>query len=167
MFHLAGVRCFACQPFCNWPNQKSCAKTQSTRRWFIVSAFWSQRRQREGWLRSRLASLSAVQHLLCATSHMKKRHLAGAQVLQILSQENSLTDPWNAPYMPIFLYTVHLSWVSKYENPPHQTVVPHQTVCPRAQGIPQWYSLKVHLADLRSKSGLWDLPGLCVYLLVS
>jgi hypothetical protein len=33
-----------------------------------------------------LASLSAVQHLLCAASHMKNLHFPGAQLFQILSQ---------------------------------------------------------------------------------
>ena len=33
----------------------------------------------------RCARQSDVQHLLCATNHMKKRHFGGAQVFQILS----------------------------------------------------------------------------------
>ena len=90
-----------CMPtFCSMPNQKSRAKTQSSKRWFIVSVTvsLSQWRQWEGWSRPRLASLSSVQHLLCVTSHMKKQHLLGAQVFQILSQENNLTDFWKNPY---------------------------------------------------------------------
>lgn len=87
-------------------------KNSPPKRWFIVSVTvsLSQWRQREGWSRPLLASLSSVQHLLYMTSHMKKQHLSGAQVFQILSQENNLTDPWKNPYKLTWPCIVHLSY---------------------------------------------------------
>ena len=129
---------FCMLTFCSMPNQKSRAKTQSSKRWFIVSvtvslSLW---RQREGWSRPRLASLSSVQHLLCVTSHMKKQHLLGAQVFQILSQENNLTDSWKNPYKLTLPCTVHLSWVTKYENRQHLAVVPKNSTMTFTQSAP-------------------------------
>jgi len=74
-------------------NQNSLAKTQPTRRWLMVSSSWSQSGQHSGRGSPRRASRSAVQHLLCATSHMKSRHLGGAQDFQIFSHGAKRVEP--------------------------------------------------------------------------
>lgn len=51
--------------------QKTLVKTQDTNRWLINSGSWSHRGHLVGWFNSPYANLSAVQHLLWATSHMK------------------------------------------------------------------------------------------------
>lgn len=110
-----------CRPtFCSTPNKKSRAKTQSTKRRFIVpvAVSLSQWRQREGWSRPRLGSLSAVQHLLCATRHKKKQHLCGAQVFQIPplapSKKTILLIPERTSIS--WLCRVLSTWVTKYDN---------------------------------------------------
>ena len=52
--------------------QNSLEKEHCTRRWSKVSSSWSHKRHFSGWFRPRFANLSAVQHLLWATNHMKK-----------------------------------------------------------------------------------------------
>ena len=84
----------ACKPtFCSKTNQNSRANTHDTNRWLIVSSSWSQWGQRVGCGRPRRASLSAVQHLLCAANHIKKRHFLGAQFFQIRSQGLNVVEP--------------------------------------------------------------------------
>jgi hypothetical protein len=63
----------------------------------MVSSTWSQRGHCAGCGSPLLASRSAVQHLLCATSHMKKRHLGGAHDFQILSYGPKRVDPKKKP----------------------------------------------------------------------
>jgi hypothetical protein len=52
-------------------NQNCLAKTQTTNKWLTVSKAWWQRGHRSKWDRPLMASLSAVQHLLCSTGQMK------------------------------------------------------------------------------------------------
>lgn len=59
-------------------NQNYQVKTQETRRWFKVSSSWSHNRHLWGWGKPFFANRSAVQHLPCATSHMKNLHFPGA-----------------------------------------------------------------------------------------
>jgi len=83
----------ACRPrFCRTLNHTCLLKTQDTSKWSMVSPSWSQRGQAAGWERPFLASLSAVQHFLCATVHIKNLHLPGAQLCQILSQRGKKND---------------------------------------------------------------------------
>jgi hypothetical protein len=72
-------------------------KTHEINRCSIVSSAWSHNGQRSGWGRPLLARRSAVQHLLCATNHMKNLHLPGAQLFQILSQGPNCTAPIKNP----------------------------------------------------------------------
>ena len=69
----------ACRPrSCSTANQTCRLKTQDTSRWSIVSSVWSQSGHAAGWHSPFLASLSAIQHFLCAIVHMKNLHLPGA-----------------------------------------------------------------------------------------
>jgi hypothetical protein len=61
--------------------------------WLIVSGCWSHRRQCSECSIPRLASLSAVQHLLCSTSHIKNLHLLGVQVFQTLFAGSNKATP--------------------------------------------------------------------------
>ena len=62
--------------------QKLLANTHETSRWLMDSGSWSHNGQVLGWMSPLFSNLSAVQHLLWATSQRKKRHFAGAQVFQ-------------------------------------------------------------------------------------
>jgi hypothetical protein len=75
----------------------------------MLSSAWSQSGHFSGWGSPRRARRSEVQQRLCATSHRKKRHLAGAQVFQILSHGlkriflmNKLSYADLAEYCPLF-----------------------------------------------------------------
>ena len=125
-------------------NQNSLAKTQPTRRWLMVSSSWSQSGQHSGRGSPRRASRSAVQHLLCATSHMKSRHLGGAQDFQIFSHGAKRVEPKKKPSYCVCC--PHRQWLGKQgsarrrqarsldnyrknENCHRSNEVPHDLLC--------------------------------------
>ena len=63
----------------------------------MVSVAWSHIRQHVGWGRPRRTRRSTVQHLLWATSHIKKRHLGGVQVFQTFSHGPNQVEPRKNP----------------------------------------------------------------------
>jgi hypothetical protein len=78
---------------CKQKNQTCREKTHESSKCWIVSSAWSQNGQAVGWGNPRLASQSAVQHLLLKANHKKNLQCKGAQHFQILLQGVNLMVP--------------------------------------------------------------------------